>query len=621
MLDLERRNPGVANSAEKYRIHNMNLITTPGLEACPRCATPIERGQTVCPRCGLRFDTLSATADGAAGGATADDTPPELAHGSTEEDASYTGVEHQDERSSTEPLAPELVEAEGSVEAAEEATDADDAAFITGESVPRSATEPETGALAGRSARASEDAIFATLPDTSYDVPTFSGASAVPDVPYDVYDTYNAYGAEDAFVAHEAVGTSDAPANPNVPGVADVPHDAALDVDPGPAPDVVLDVASDIARDAEGEPEIVGAPVAMSIPTTPITTVAVEDRQRSRNQLLAAGVAALAVLVLCLAVIFAAAGARGGNATPTAEAGVSPTVPVVAIVNSATSTAEVASPVPPTATAPVEAGTATTGPIVAPTQPAQRADTAQPIDTALPLPTDTAVVVPTDTVAPVPTDTAVPAPTDTRPPAPTDTAVPPPTNTRPPVPTDTQRPRPTNTRAPASTNTAVRPRPTATRPAPPPPTAAPSRGIGDMVTGFNGWTVMPMWVQTRSQLPSPDPQVFYKPSGVYWLVRIDARNTLSQPRSFGGTMDFVLRDTNGKLYAELSDHGREPGVREVARREGLSYLNTVLNEGEAAATLLIFDIPRGVQPAQLVGRIIEGNGVSRNGQVVWRLQK
>ena len=140
-----------------------------------------------------------------------------------------------------------------------------------------------------------------------------------------------------------------------------------------------------------------------------------------------------------------------------------------------------------------------------------------------------------------------------------------------------------------------------------------------MVTGFNGWTVLPMWAVTRSQLPSPDPEVSYRPNGVYWTVRVDVRNTLSQSRSLGGTMDFVLRDTNGNLYAELSNHGRTPGVREIARIQGFSYLDAVLDQGEEAATLLVYDIPRGVQPAQIVGRIRQGNGVLREGQVVWNL--
>jgi hypothetical protein len=624
----------------------------------------------VCSRCGLRFGAVLAGAAGAAAVVAADESPTGAGQAHSGEEAAYTPAEREDESTQTEPLTPALVDADAEAEAeagdenpggavdAGEAYDVDDAAFITGESVPRNAAEPESGALAGRSARAGDDPIFASLPDASYDVPTTAATGAAygsPDDDFDSFAAYPIYGAEvvrdasdypqreeaeeaeeaeapetpEAYDGPETLDAQEAPSIQAVLDAEDVPHDAALEVDPGPAPDAVLDVASDIARDAEGEPEIVGAPVAMSIPTTPITTLEVEDRQRSRNQLLAAGVAAIALLVLCLAVVLAATGGRGGDGTPTVEAGISPTVPVVAAADTATSTAAAPTPVPATATSVVEASTQTTGPIEVPTDTVQAADTEQPTDTALPAPTDTSVPVPTDTEVPVPTDTLVPvptetlalAPTDTAVPASTDTPVPPPTNTRAPVPTNTARPRPTNTRVPAPTNTASRPRPTATRPPPPRPTTAPTRGIGDLVTGFNGWTVLPLWVQTRNQLPSPDPKVVYTPRGVYWVLRIDARNTLDVPRSFGATMDFVLKDANGKLYAELSDHGTEPGVRDVAKREGLNSLDMVLNQGEAGGTLLIYDIPRGVRPTQLVGRIREGNGVSPNGQVAWSLQK
>jgi hypothetical protein len=62
-------------------------------------------------------------------------------------------------------------------------------------------------------------------------------------------------------------------------------------------------------------------------------------------------------------------------------------------------------------------------------------------------------------------------------------------------------------------------------------------------------------------------------------------------------------------------------VRDVARGEGLNSLDMVLDQGQAGGTLLIYDIPRGVQPTQLVGRIREGGGVSPNGHVAWNLQK
>lgn len=640
----------------------------------------------MCPRCGLRIAVPAATDENAGLATGPNEAPPETATADASAEAvDYTGAQAQDREIVTGPLASEDAGADdtgelvgvddtpradedyqygGADEPGDAATDdSGDAAFITGESVSLNTGDTDTGALAGRSTRAGDDPIFASLTDFEDDVPTGVTGSPVPYIPYEPGDTPEDVGAAggvdvagvDATPPPRDAATFEDTANDvaaydtdtydpaayggtahhtGTLGQQQIPYEATPEPAPEQAPEAVRDLASDIARDAENEPGIVGAPVAMAIPTTAVTALKVEDEQKSRKQLLAAGVAALAVLVLCVAVILAARnGGVGnvGNVTPTVEAQATPsaTAQVVAI---ATWTRDTTSPNPTTDAIPVPTGTDTVGPVVVatdtvltlPTEEVLPTDTAlpaatdtvppAPTDTSVPVPTDTNVPVPTDTAAPLPTDTVAPAPTNTLAPVPTETTAPPPNDTAVPVPTLTQVPRPTNTRAPVPTSTTVVARPTVTRPA-----VASTHNIGDLVTGFNGWTVLPMWVATRSQLPSPDPEVFYRPNGVYYLVRVDVRNTLNDSRSFGGTMDFVLRDANGNLYAELSNHGRTPGVREIAPKEGFSYLDTVLDQGEAAATLLIYDIPRGVQPTQLVGRIRQGNGVQGTGQVVWRL--
>jgi hypothetical protein len=579
-----------------------------------------------------------------------DEAPPWIAAGYYEPEGSEAEAQDApaaslDEDTSTGPLASQ--EPDEGVPTGEEAgADAGDAAFITGESVSLSTGDTDTGALAGRSARAGDDPIFASLDDAEYDIPSDAARPAAPYMPYgdedsedadqldaageaspaDVVDAppaeYDAPAYDDAAYGAAAYDATpyDAPVyNPTAYDyeVAEAPvnaEDSAYEATPEPAPEqapeAVRDLASDISRDAENTPEIVGAPVAMAIPTTSVTTLKVEDQDRSRNQLLVAGIAAIALLVLCVAVVLAVRNAGRGTVTPTAEALVSPTetVPIVAIATIATWTPDTSLPNPTTDAIPFPTETGTSEPVVLPT------DTVLTVPTEAVLPTDTSLPLPTDTQPPAPTDTSVPLPTDTVAPAPTDTLAPVPTDTLAPAPTDTQRPQPTDTQSPRPTSTPVPPRPTATR-----PPVSSSHSIGDTVTGFNGWTVLPMWTVTRSQLPSPNAKVFYKPSGVYWLVRMDVRNTVSRSRSLGGTMDFVLKDANGNLYAELSNHGKAPGVREIARKEGFSYLDTVLDEGEAAATLLIYDIPRGVQPTQLIGRIRDGDGVMKEGQVVWNL--
>ncbi|HEX8597138.1 MAG TPA: hypothetical protein VF952_01315 [Chloroflexia bacterium] len=628
----------------------------------------------MCPRCGLRFAVPAATEQ--------NEAPPETATADASAEAvAYAGAGTQDRGIATGPLvsqdagahdtgeladveesrgADEGYEAGETGEPENTATDdEEDAAFITGESVSLSTGDTDTGALAGRSTRAGDDPIFASLPDVEDDVPSGMAGPPVPYVPYEpdvTPDDVDAAGevdvagvdeapppydaatyedaAEDAAedTANDAAaydtGTYDPAAyggaayHTGTLGQQQIPYEATPEPAPEEAPEAVRDLASNIARDAENEPEIVGSPVAMAIPTTSVTTLKVGDEQRSRNQLLVAGVAALALLVLCVAVILATRNAGVGNVTPTIEALASPsaTVQIVAI---ATLTQDTTSPNPTTDAIPVPSETATSAPVVVatntvltlPTEVALPTNTALPIatDTLPPAPTDTSVPLPADTVAPLPTDTVPPLPTDTIAPAPTDTLAPVPTDTVAPAPTRTQVPRPTNTRAPVPTSTAVLARPTATQP------ATATYNMGEPVTGFNGWAVLPLWTATRSELRGTDPQVIYKPRGVYWLVRVDVRNTLNESRSLGGTMDFVLRDANGNRYTELSNHGQAPGVREIARKEGFSYLDAVLGQGGEAAHLLIYDLPAGMQPTQLVGRIRSGNSVLSSGQVVWRL--
>ncbi len=634
----------------------------------------------MCPRCGLRFAVPAATEEDAASASATG--PDEALPGTTTADASaeaadYTESQVQGPGIATGPLVSEdvglhdtgeLTDADdtpradedyryaGAGEPGETATDdSGDAAFITGESVSLSAGDIDTGALAGRSTRAGDDPIFAALPDVEDDVPTGAAAPPVPYVPFEPDDTpddgggaageaevagvdatpppYDATTSEDT--ANDAAAYDTDTYDPAAYGAVyhtgtlgqqQIPYEATPEPAPEQAPEAVQDLAANIARDAEKEPGIVGAPVAMAIPTTSVTTLKVEDEQKSRNQLLVAGVAALAVLVLCVAVILAARNGGVGNVdnvTPTVEAQASPSATVL-VVAIATGTRDTTSPNPTTDAIPVPTGTDTAGPVVVatdtvltlPTEEVLPTDTSLPVatDTVPPAPTNTNVPVPTDTVAPLATDTVAPVPTDTLTPVPTETPAPAPTDTAVPAPTHTQVPPPTNTRVPVPTSTRVLARPTATR-----PVVASMHDLGELVTDFNGWTVLPMWVAVRSQLASTNPDAVYRPSGVYYLIRVDVRNTLNNSRSFGGTMDFVLRDSNGNLYAELSDHGRAPGVREIARQEGFSYLDRMLNQGEAASTLLIYDIPTGVHPTQLVGRIRQGNGVLGTDQVVWRL--
>ena len=131
-------------------------------------------------------------------------------------------------------------------------------------------------------------------------------------------------------------------------------------------------------------------------------------------------------------------------------------------------------------------------------------------------------------------------------------------------------------------------------------------GIGGTANDWNGWSVGLASMTSRQQINSQS-GVRYAPFGTFWLIWIDARNDGTGTRSLGDTVDFLLQDGRGSLYTELSDHGRGKDTREIARIFGRDYLNAPVAPGGITRTLLVFDLPSGVTPAELVGRrIIDG---------------
>lgn len=292
----------------------------------------------------------------------------------------------------------------------------------------------------------------------------------------------------------------------------------------------------------------------------PEPAVAVAPVSSTRVQSLPVALALLAVLALSIAVVMAQQGRGGaGSTTParTALSSVQPTAAIVAVVT-------VSSP-SPVSTSQEAAGT----------------------------PPPTAIPTSTDIVAVTLSNTSLP-PSPTSPPATVPTATP-----KLAVPTATRIVPPT---------------------ASPQPTNTPQLVIGSTANAVNGWTIKPSGVDTREELRIGASNVIYRPNGIFWLVRIDIRNDAYQPRSLVQTTDFVLSDGLGTLYPELSNHGTQADMREVAAQQGFSYLSNVLPRGGSAATLLIFDLPRGAQPKQLVARtLVGGNSVSPTGQVTWSL--
>ncbi len=118
-----------------------------------------------------------------------------------------------------------------------------------------------------------------------------------------------------------------------------------------------------------------------------------------------------------------------------------------------------------------------------------------PVDTPIPIPTDTSMPTPVDTPVPIPTDTSMPTPADTPVPIPTDTLMPTPADTPVPIPTDTPMPTPVDTPIPIPTDTLV-PIPTDT----PVPAPTPTN------------TLAPALVSTPGAHPTPQPAATTPPT-------------------------------------------------------------------------------------------------------------
>lgn len=222
-----------------------------------------------------------------------------------------------------------------------------------------------------------------------------------------------------------------------------------------------------------------------------------------------------------------------------------------------------------------------------------------------PVATRTSVAGNAPTTAPISSPTLVP---DTQtPPSTMPSIAPPPAtaastaNTQPtstPIPSHTATPRPPD--PPTIVPVQISP----TLPPPRPATSTPVPGIGGLVNNWNGWAVGVASMAPRQQIDL-QPGVGFAPSiGTFWLIWVDARNDGKTTRSLGGTVDFLLKDNNGNLYAELSDHGTGGDTREIARIFGRDYLNRRLAPGGVTNTLLVFDIPSGATPTELTGRLI-----------------
>ncbi len=146
-------------------------------------------------------------------------------------------------------------------------------------------------------------------------------------------------------------------------------------------------------------------------------------------------------------------------------------------------------------------------------------------------------------------------------------------------------------------------------------------GIGAATSDFNAWMLKLDGTGRRAVLWSPGPDTRHDPQGAFWLAYVVYRNDSGAPRSLAATVDFALKGSDGNLYAEYSDRGRDPQRKKIASALHANPLDFTAAPGQRTTTVLVFDLPPGVEPVQLAARLLDGNSVSPDRQVAWNLRK
>jgi hypothetical protein len=110
----------------------------------------------------------------------------------------------------------------------------------------------------------------------------------------------------------------------------------------------------------------------------------------------------------------------------------------------------------------------------------------------------------------------------------------------------------------------------------------------------------------------------HEPQGTFWLAYLVYRNHSDTPRALGTTVDFALKGSDGQAHPEYSG-GRDPQRKNIPLALQANPLDFIAAPGQRTATVLVFDLPPGVEPAQLVASVLDGDSPSPAAQVAWDL--
>jgi hypothetical protein len=147
------------------------------------------------------------------------------------------------------------------------------------------------------------------------------------------------------------------------------------------------------------------------------------------------------------------------------------------------------------------------------------------------------------------------------------------------------------------------------------PTATPRPSFGSTIPNLNDWTISLAKMEHRDTLTWSEFGNRLAPSGVFWVLWVDAKNLRNESRGLQGTLDWELVDDHSAHYSEISA-ANPVSLAGFVRLQDRDTLNANVTPRAVTHPLLVFDVAADAQPVQL---LVKSAALFSGDQVVFDL--
>jgi hypothetical protein len=147
------------------------------------------------------------------------------------------------------------------------------------------------------------------------------------------------------------------------------------------------------------------------------------------------------------------------------------------------------------------------------------------------------------------------------------------------------------------------------------PTATPLPSFGSTIPNLNDWTISLAKMEHRDTLTWSEFGNRLAPSGVFWVLWVDAKNLRNESRGLEGTLEWELVDDHSAHYAEISE-ANPVSLAGFVRLQDRDALNANVTPRAVTHPLLVFDVAADAQPTQL---LVKSAALFSGDQVVFDL--